>query len=258
MENAFDITEVAARTGMTPRALRFYEARGLVRPVRTAGGRRIFGAGELARLHAIAALKRAGFSLAEIARLLAGREVDLGRLIAAQLHALQAHADRIAAARAMLVAVQSRIDRGEPIDVATLCSLIRQGDTMMEHDNWRAVTDRYLTDEARSDFAAAMPRMPAGFDQAAYSAQWTELAARIEAALPLDPASPAAGAFYDEWQALLAPFTAVATPAMTSAVTRMYDDIDRWKGERQPPFPAAVWQFITAAGAARRASRNPA
>ncbi|KQU47478.1 MerR family transcriptional regulator [Sphingomonas sp. Leaf339] len=252
MEETIDITEVASATGLTPRALRFYEARGLVRPLRTAGGRRIYGRGELAWLHAVVALKRAGFTLTQITGLLGDRRVDLARLITAQLAAIDARAAEIAEARALLLAVQSRLDRREPIDVATLCSLIRQGDTTMTQQNWQAISDRYLSDEAKADFARTAPTMPEGFDQASYAAQWTDLASRIEAALPLDPASDRAGAFFDEWQALLAPFTSVATPAMMTGVNRMYGDMDSWKGEQKPPFPPQVWAFITSVGALRR------
>lgn len=250
MEDMIDIGEVARMTGLTLRALRFYEARGLVRPLRTAGGRRLYGAHDLARLNAALALKKAGFSLAQIAGLLGDRPVDLRRLVTAQLAAIDARAAEIAEARSLLLTVQSRIDRGEPIDVATLCSLIEKG-RMMEHENWKQVSDRYLSDEAKADFAASRQHMPADFDQAAYSAKWADLTGRIEAALPLDPASPEAQAFYAEWQALLAPFKAVATPAMAQGVRTMYDKIDEWQGDQKPPFSAAVWAFIKEAGQAR-------
>ena len=251
MEDVLDIGDVARRTGLTLRALRFYEARGLVRPLRREGGRRIYGRGELARLNAAVALKRAGFSLSQISGLLDGRRVDLGRLVAAQLDAIDARAAEIADARALLITVQSRIDRGEPIDVATLCSLIEKGKTM-QHENWQAVGDRYLSDEAKADFAATAPAMCAVSDQTDYAAKWADLAARIEAALPLDPAGPVARALYDEWQALLAPFKAIATPAMMQGVSAMYQDIDSWKGEQKPPFSSAGWAFIQAVAAARR------
>lgn len=250
MEDALDISAVAAATGLTLRALRFYEARGLVSPLRTAGGRRVYGRGELARLNAAVALKRAGFSLAQIGKLLGGRTVDLGRLVALQLDALDTQVSQLAEARALLSSVQSRIDRGEPIDVATLCSLIRTGDTMMEKENWQAVTDQYLSDDAKADFARTMPKMPADFDQAAYSAKWTDLADRIEAALPMDPKLEQARAFYGEWTALLAPFTAIATPAMMHDVGKMYDRIGEWQGEQKPPFSPAVWDFIKSVGPA--------
>jgi DNA-binding transcriptional MerR regulator len=251
MEQAFGISEVIGRTGLTARALRFYEARGLVKPLRTASGRRLYGPGELARLNAVVALKRAGFSLSHISTMLRRGPIDLGRLVAAQIAALDAREAEISDARALLRAVQSRIDRGEPIDVATLCSLIRSGETTLEQENWKRVSDRYLSDEAKQDFARVMPQMPKDFDQAAYSAKWADLTARIEAALPMDPTSPQARAFYDEWQALLAPFKAMATPTMMQGVGRMYDNIEEWKGEQKPPFSSEVWAFIKSAGCDR-------
>ena len=164
MEDVLDIGEVARRTGLTLRGLRFYEARGLVKPLRTEGGRRIYGAGELARLNAVVALKRAGFSLAQIGAMLGPGRVDLARLVSAQLEALDARQAEITQARTLLRTVQSRIGRGEQVDVATLCSLIRSGETMMEQENWKAVSDRYLSDEAKADFATHAPAMPEGFD----------------------------------------------------------------------------------------------
>lgn len=60
MEDRLDIGDVARLTGLSVRALRFYEGRGIVAPLRTAGGRRIYGRGELAQLNAAVALKQAG------------------------------------------------------------------------------------------------------------------------------------------------------------------------------------------------------
>lgn len=92
---------------------------------------------------------------------------------------------------------------------------------MMDQEKWKSVTDLYMSAQAEADFADAQTALPADFDQAAYGAQWSELTTRIAAALPLDPASAQARALYDEWQRLLAPFMAVATPAMTQGVTRL-------------------------------------
>lgn len=252
MEDLLDIREVVRRTGLTSRALRFYEARGLVAPVRTHKGRRLYGAVALERINQIVALKRAGLTLAQIQRLTARRPLDLARLIDAQLEALATRQSEIAEARQLLLSVKSRIDRGEPVDVATFCSLIRQGDAVMEHENWKKVADRYFTPEEQARWAERMQDVPAGFDQDAYSRQWAELSARIEAALPLDPASGEARAFYEEWQALLAPFSAVATPEMMAGATELYSRMDEWRGDQQPPFSMAVWQFIQAAGKARQ------
>jgi MerR family transcriptional regulator, thiopeptide resistance regulator len=253
MEDFLDIREVVRRTGLTSRALRFYEARGLLAPLRTNRGRRLYGAAALERLNQILALKRAGLTLAQIQRLSARAPIDLARLIDAQIEAIEGRARELEEARALLTAVKSRIDRGEPVDVATFCSLIRQGDAVMEDENWKQVADRYFSPGEQAHWAERGEALPAGFDRQAYGLQWSELGARIEAALPLDPAGAEAQAFYDEWQALLAPFRAVATPEMMAGASHLYDRMDEWQGDQQPPFSAEVWALMQAAGKARAA-----
>ena len=248
MEQLLDIAEVVRRTGLTSRALRFYEARGLVKPLRTHSGRRLYGPGELERVAQIQALKRAGLTLAQIQRLSARRPPNLAELVAAQLEVVEAQAKDLAEAKALLLTVKSRIDRGEPIDVATFCSLIRNGDKVMEQEKWRELAERYSTPEELEEWRGNSP--PPEFDQEAYSRQWRELGARIEAALPLDPASPRAQALYDEWQALLKPFLDVATPAMQAGAQRFWQKRAEWEGGIKAPFSMAVWQFIQAAGQA--------
>jgi len=253
MDDLLDIREVVRRTGLTSRALRFYEARGLVRPLRTHSGRRLYGAEALERINQIVALKRAGLTLTQIQRMTARRPLDLARLIDAQLEALETRHAEIAEAKQLLLSVKSRIDRGEPVDVATFCSLIRQGESVMDHENWKKVTDRYFSEEEKAHWTERMAEVPVGFDQEAYSRQWAELALRIETALPLDPAGAEAQAFYDEWQQLLAPFKAVATSEMIAGATKFYNRMDEWQGDQKPPFSMKVWQFIQAAGRARQA-----
>jgi DNA-binding transcriptional MerR regulator len=251
MADSFDIAEVARRSGLTSRALRFYEARGLVKPLRSASGRRHYGPAQLDRINQIVTLKRAGLSLAQIERLVRRGAIDLTTLVDAQIAAVDEQVMALAETRALLLTVKSRIERSEPIDVATFCSLIRIGDREMteQAQAWKQVTDRYMSEEARADFAAKMPEMAAGFDQAEYGAKWKDLGSRIKAALPLDPTSDAALAFACEWRELMAPFMAVATPAMMEGSRQMYENMGEWQGKSaaDPGFDYEVWQFIRAA-----------
>ena len=66
------IGEAAARSGVAASALRFYEAEGLVRSVRSRGGRRHFARSELRRIAFIRAGQAAGLTLDEIRQALAG------------------------------------------------------------------------------------------------------------------------------------------------------------------------------------------
>jgi len=78
-----DIGEVARRVGLPPSTLRYYEEKGLIRPVGRRGLRRSFDAEVLQRLALIALGQSAGFSLDEIAQMFApdGRpQIDRGKL----------------------------------------------------------------------------------------------------------------------------------------------------------------------------------
>lgn len=246
-----DIGTVARETGLTLRALRYYESRGLIAPLRTAGGRRVYGARELARLNAIVTLKRAGFPIANIERILGNAPIDLARLIATQIAAIDTQTDAISAARTILRAVLDRIDRGEAVDVVTLCRMVRQANAAVATEHWKAVTDRYFTPAEKREWNEHLRAVPDAFGQEAYGRQWKALAARIEAALPLDPRSPDAQAFVDAWFALLKPFSNVATPAMWNGAARLYGDMAAWEGKGDPGFSQAVWDFISAATRAR-------
>ncbi len=70
------IGEVAARSGLAPSAIRFYEAEGLITASRTAGGQRLFPRYVLRRLAFIASAQRVGLTLREIADALAGLPAD--------------------------------------------------------------------------------------------------------------------------------------------------------------------------------------
>lgn len=64
-ESAWGIHDVAEKFGITPRAIRFYEAKGLLSLSRQAGAR-IFVRTDIARLERILRAKRLGFTLDDI------------------------------------------------------------------------------------------------------------------------------------------------------------------------------------------------
>jgi len=65
----FSITELSLELGVTPRAIRFYESKGLLDPQR-AGSTRVYTHRDRARLQIILRGKRLGFSLAEVREML--------------------------------------------------------------------------------------------------------------------------------------------------------------------------------------------
>lgn len=82
--------DAARRLGVSAKALRLYEERGLISPGRTAAGWRAYGPAELAGAQEIIALRSLGFSLAQIERVLAGDASGLEPALAAHQAQLEA------------------------------------------------------------------------------------------------------------------------------------------------------------------------
>lgn len=134
----YGASELAEELGLTPRALRFYESKGLLSPQR-AGSRRVYDHRDRARLKLILRGKRLGFTLAEIADYLDLYDADtsqLGQLrqldlavtrriddLEQQRAALERTLDELNhirdEARQALAARESRVDEREPPPAAS-------------------------------------------------------------------------------------------------------------------------------------------
>lgn len=119
-ETLYSISEMCADFGVTPRALRFYEAKELIRPIRSAQ-KRLFTKRCRARLKLILQGKRFGFSLEDIRQLLdlydvgdqqttqLARTCELGR---ARLRAMEAQREELELA---IEELRRRLDWGERV-----------------------------------------------------------------------------------------------------------------------------------------------
>ena len=128
MTDSLLINEVVRRTGLTSRTLRFYETKGLVAPLRTASGRRRFGARELSRLHQIAVLKSAGLSLSQMQRLFVGHSVDLSAMLTAQLKMLDETSSIIEENNDLAISPQNQISRIGKSELAPISRFLESRD----------------------------------------------------------------------------------------------------------------------------------
>lgn len=118
-ERLYTVGELAGELGVTARALRFYEDRGLVHP-RRAGQNRVYSRRDRARLILILRGKRLGFSLAEIKEWLDLYDADplqvaqtrhLARRVEARLRQLEQQHRDLEATIAELRGIQAQIAR---------------------------------------------------------------------------------------------------------------------------------------------------
>ena len=102
-------TEAARRLGISTKALRLYERRGLIAPGRTAAGWRAYGPDELARAAEVVALRALGLGLAEVTRALRGDRRGLEPALAAHQAALEGRVGQLGAAIEELRALRARL-----------------------------------------------------------------------------------------------------------------------------------------------------
>ncbi|MFF3654073.1 MerR family transcriptional regulator [Streptomyces olivochromogenes] len=111
------IGELARRTGLTVKAIRFYSDRGIVPPtVRSPVGYRLYGADALARLDLVRTLRDLGVGLPDIRKVVAG-ELSLSEVAAAHADALAVQIRTLRLRHAVLTAVARRDSSLEEMDL---------------------------------------------------------------------------------------------------------------------------------------------
>ena len=231
-------SDFAARFGVTPRALRVYERAGLLKPLRTAAGWRVYGAREAHALYQVLALKALGLTLARIAS--AMRSADLAQLLAAQEDALE---ESLAAAQTglrLVRAARARLSGGESLSADELVTLIKETamDTQTQEKKYMALVERHLG----SNVADLIPPGMSIAQLAELQAEWRALIAEGEEKKTLDPASPEAQEYGRRLGALIA--RSARDEAELARQTAFFDagfsDPDL---AGQMPFSKAFWEW---------------
>lgn len=167
------IGDLARRSGVSAKALRLYEQRGLLQPAaHSAAGYRLYDAGSLAALSRIVVLRRAGFSLAEIGQLLTRDATAAAQLLAVRIATLERECAERTQALQTLRALAQRVVSPSTLDLDELVETIAMS-TQLKVD-WTA--------DEREDFRRRAGQLgETGMAEA--QALWPELIAQVRAAL---------------------------------------------------------------------------
>ena len=262
--------EAAQALGLTPKALRLYERKGLVRPQRTAAGWRAYGPEALARLHQVVALKGLGLSLTRIGELLQGRLADLDAVLALQeraLHARKAEAER---GLRLLRAARARLEAGEALSVDDLTTLTKETtmDPKLSDEEWREVFDplarRHFSPEDLAEFGERKRELlRAGeWDQAGYQQAWDSLIAEGNRLQDPhgpnlgDPSTPAAMDLAARWMAMVEQFDQGDPSIRAKSAALWTEALGDPVASARMPFGKELWAFVEAANAARSGRSN--
>jgi MerR family transcriptional regulator, thiopeptide resistance regulator len=130
MDSHLSPAQTAKRFGISIKALRLYEQRGLLKPLRAANGStgaawRVYGPDQLARLHQILVLKRLGLSLGQIVELLVGQDA-LDPILAVQERVLAQDSERVTRALALIRNARTKLAAGDILSVDDLAALTQE------------------------------------------------------------------------------------------------------------------------------------
>jgi len=202
-------TETARRFGVTIKALRLYERRGLLKPLRSKSGWRTYGPDQVARLHQILALKRLGLSLASIAQVMASTGT-LATVLALQDQALVQEGRRVARGLALVRAARAKLKSGQSLSIDDLATLSKETSMTPKltrptlfHPAFVPHQHKYFLPEELDALASQD-----GFDQEKDIAEWEALIANLKSlAAKGDPAAPGCRDLAQRWIAQTEKFT---------------------------------------------------
>ncbi|MGW0748793.1 MerR family transcriptional regulator [Streptomyces sp. NPDC002587] len=163
-ETLYSIGDLARRTGLTVKAIRFYADTGIVPPTdRTPAGYRQYGSDAIARIELVRTLRELGIDLATIRKVM-DREVSLTDVAATHAEALDVQIRVLRQRRAVLTAVARRGSTPQEMDLMHKLACLSEAerhcliddflgavfDGLRDHPAFAAVT-RSLTPELPDD-----------------------------------------------------------------------------------------------------------
>jgi DNA-binding transcriptional MerR regulator len=161
--------------GVSGKALRIFEAHGLILAERTKAGWRVYGPDQIRRLHQIIALKTFGFPLSRIGELLSGRLPDLATFLTVHEQLLQAEARRIDRAIRLLSAARAKLAVAGDLSPDDLMNLTKE--TALSENSANDLASAYDAIAAKHFSAADHETLSAnGYGgMAAYDPDWAAL-----------------------------------------------------------------------------------
>lgn len=240
------IGDVVRLTGLTERAIRLYEAQGLLKVPRTAAGQRLYGDDILRQLAVIRVLKRAGFKLSEIRKLMKAA-VPVGAIIDAQIESLKQASTSIAQSLSLLQALRRELADNPGAEAHILGRVAEIAEQCEPDAAWRDVFDRYFRKDRQVEWMKMNQRLTEIVEPEEHNAAWLKLISDIKARLPLDPRSPIARKLMARWNALMEPFNQVSTAQQKEEARAFWSRVGDWGPSVNHPMTSEVAEFVRAA-----------
>ncbi len=224
-EQTWKVGQLAARTGLTVRALHHYDAIGLLSPSERIGsvhgsGHRLYTIADVARLHQILCLKQLGFGLEQIREYLSRADYDPRQVIRLHLEKVKRQAIELTELSERLQGLSEILDRAEAVSPETFLQTI-EAMTMIE---------KYYTPEQLDQLKLRKEQVGEARIQEV-QAEWPRLFAEVQAAMDAgtDPTDPKVQELAQRWFGLVREFTG-GDPGVFQSLNTMYQSEDNVSG----------------------------
>jgi DNA-binding transcriptional MerR regulator len=241
-------SDFARRTGVTVRALHYYDQVGLLRPrARSAAGYRLYGPPDFARLQQVVTLKFIGFRLREIKKLLAG--TNLAAALRLQTKALEQKRRQLDGAIAAITHAERLLGGRATPDWEAFAKTI-EAIQMQTNNDW---IRKYYNDEAQKLLAKRSKLWSPQLQQQTEK-DWAGLLRDIEEAArkQVDPAGAAGQALAERHAKLIEGFTG-GHAAIRQGLTRLWKDRANWP----PALEKKIFEPFARQGVTPARCKNP-
>jgi|SoiMethySBSTD1v2_1073268.scaffolds.fasta_scaffold02314_10 MerR family transcriptional regulator, thiopeptide resistance regulator len=241
-DRTFRTREFAQLAGVTPRALRYYDRIGLLKPKRTRAGYRAYSARDVERLEQIVALKFLGIPLKKIGLLITRTPKELARALHAQRRLLEDKRRLFDQAITALEEAEQALRGGQTPDATLYRRIIEVIEMQDNSDAWKKKYEDLV--QAKADRLKSLsPEALADL-----RSEWTRLLDEIRPVVAEDPAGARAQELATKWVALLGRLMGKPIDASMTGYVAAYPANSAWApSESDKP----VWDFIHRALAAR-------
>jgi DNA-binding transcriptional MerR regulator len=193
------VGELAKRTGLSVRALHYYDEIGLLQPSKlTDSGHRLYGQAELVRLQQIKSLRQLGFSLDEIRACLDTPQFS-------PQHVLRLHVERL---RGQIDQQERLVALLETLSASFAAGSVASADDFVNAIEGITMVDRIFSVEELEEIKARGERLGREHVRAV-EAEWPGLIAKVRAEMlaGTDPASERLRPLASRWRELVREFT---------------------------------------------------
>lgn len=238
--------QVGDLMGLSVKALRLYEARGLISPGRTSADWRVYGPEEISALHKIQSLKLIGFSLSAIGELLT-KGLAVEEVLEAQESVLIKQQANVASALAVIRQARQKLSVEQCLSTDDLIELTQETKAMSEFE-WteahEALARKHHTPEQMEHWRNRKTSPEFEAEMIEYGRQWQILIDRAEVLRHGAPDVPEAFQLLKEWDQLSAEFSG-GDETLHKATGAWYEDgFSNPQTEQLMPFSKEVWMFV--------------